>query len=178
VAYLLAVDKSGQSYQSRTPPPLFNSEGNEEEKKNSTSCLTARLQGYQIVHVRSASRPPAGPHVFVDRARELTLLIHPPVCLVVGPVYPNSIFVDDASASFPQMGVWPRLLEEIEGSSGLQEHKRSGNPSRRVKGNLHFSLTVTYHGCPRNSGFLNSRRALLISFVPTAFQRSRKFRAL
>ena len=80
VAYLLAVDKSGQPFQVRTPPQKNHPN---EEKNKKTSCLSGLAAG--IAHrVRSVSGLPAGPHVFGDCARELTLPIHPIVCFEVG----------------------------------------------------------------------------------------------
>ena len=55
-----------------------------EEKSQETSCLCGVVAGRCLVWVRSVSGPPAGPHVFVDCARELTLPIHPIVCFEVG----------------------------------------------------------------------------------------------
>src|SRR5258708_351902 len=57
--------------------------------------------------------------------------------------------------SVPANGCLATLLvrwssKKIEGSS-QQQSGCLGNPSRPVRGNLRFPLTLTYHGCPRAS---------------------------
>jgi hypothetical protein len=51
------------------------------EKSQKTSCLGGLVAGSCLFWVCSVSDPPAGPHVCRDCARELTLPIHPIVCL-------------------------------------------------------------------------------------------------
>jgi hypothetical protein len=55
-----------------------------EEKSQKTSCLCGVVAGSCLVWVCSVRGPPAGPYVFGDCARELTLPIHPIVCFEVG----------------------------------------------------------------------------------------------
>jgi hypothetical protein len=55
-----------------------------EEKSTQESCLCGLAVGSCSSWVRSVSGPPAGPHVFGDCARELTLPIHPTVCFEAG----------------------------------------------------------------------------------------------
>ena len=54
------------------------------KKSQTTSGLRGVVAGSCLVRVCSVSGPPAGPHVFRDCARELTLPIHPIVCFEVG----------------------------------------------------------------------------------------------
>ena len=54
------------------------------EKSQKTSCLGGLVAGRCLFRVCSVSDPPAGPHVFGDCARELTLPIHPTVCFEAG----------------------------------------------------------------------------------------------
>jgi hypothetical protein len=82
------------------------------------------------------------------------------------PGYLNSIFVDGVSALFPQMDVWPRChcVGPIKGSMTVQNPSyplARRTHSARVKGNLRFPLTITYHGCPRNRLSLESTHGVL-----------------
>ena len=80
VAYLLAVDKSGQPFKCVHRRQKPSQRG---EKPGSILPLRRSCRRC-LVWVCSVSDPPAGPHVFVDCARELTLPIHPIVCFEVG----------------------------------------------------------------------------------------------
>jgi hypothetical protein len=55
-----------------------------EKKSQKTSCLGGLIAGSCIFWVCSVSDPPAGPHVFGNCVRELTLPIHPIVCFEAG----------------------------------------------------------------------------------------------
>ena len=90
VAYLLAVDKSGQAFQVRATP------GRAKPK----SCL--RRKNFEL-----SGDPPAVPRHLGDWAEEFRLPMLLTVCIEAGRSNPNSYFVDRAHTRFPQMDVWP-----------------------------------------------------------------------
>ena len=81
VAYLLAVRQERAAF-----PGAYTAAKNHpnKEKSQKTSCLGGLVAGRCLFWVCSVSDPPAGPHVFGDCARELTLPIHPTVCFEAG----------------------------------------------------------------------------------------------
>jgi hypothetical protein len=108
IAYLLAVDKSGQPFQVLTPPPTL--ENATKAKRRKRASITKPLSGrHTIASIcqRSTGRSSRYAGLCTGAAAP-----HTPYRLFRGrPVRTHSIFAASAySALFPQMDVWPRCL--------------------------------------------------------------------
>ena len=155
VAYLLAVDKTGQPFQVLTPPP--NGRKRHEDKNKKASFDDQSRLAADLLSLRSVSDPPAGPRVIRDCARELPLPIHPIVCFEVG----RFALTQSSWPTLTQRcsrkwmsghAAYALVLLEDRGQLGTQTcFTRRENTFRQVVGNLRFPLTVTYHGCPETS---------------------------
>jgi hypothetical protein len=106
--------------------------------------------------VRSVSDPPAGPRSFRDCAREFRLPIHTIVCFEAGrfALTQSSWTTLTQRCSRKWMSghaAYALVLTADRGQFTTQSFTRRENPSCQVAGNLCFSLTLTYRGCPETS---------------------------
>ena len=122
-----------------------------EEKSQEASCLCGVVAGSCLVWVCSVSGPPAGPHVFVDCARELTLPIHPIVCFEVG----WFTLTQSSWTKLHRSRKWMSghaanalVAQRIEDSSEPYPANRLGKAIPPSQGKSPFSLDSYYHGCP------------------------------